>query len=92
MYKETKELIGGALIIGAGIVGVIAMGWSARPSTPIGWQNQDMKYLGPTYTLELASDGCYWRNYFREGSRHTHRRIDIIPDGAGGKENCPYRK
>lgn len=87
-----KETFFGGLMIAAALVGVGIMGYSQRPKTLIGWQNQDMATLGPNYTLELASDGCYWRNYFREGSSRTHHRIDIIPDGAGGKENCPYRK
>lgn len=55
------------------------------------WDRQGMQARGRPFTVDLASDGCFWRTYMTEGSRRTDRHVEILPDAAGGHENCPYR-
>lgn len=41
-----------------------------------------------SWSIDLNSDGCYWRTYVRKnGAPKT--AIEINPNGS---ENCPYRK
>lgn len=89
---KIEDFIMVPLLVGA-VVGMIWFAFSQRPHTPIEWQRQDETFYGTTYTLNLANDGCYWRIYMRQGgTSRAAMRKDVIPNGAGGKENCPYAK
>lgn len=41
-----------------------------------------------SYSVEMASDGCYWRTYYRHGDKPVVLR-EVRTDG---QENCPLRK
>lgn len=80
-----------AMIVLVGIMPVVGLNLYLQKNVTA-WDRQGIQARGRPFTVDLASDGCFWRTYMTEGERRTERRVDILPDDAGGHENCPYRK
>jgi len=79
-----------ALIVCVGIMPVIGLNVAMARNTTA-WERQGQQANGRPYTIDLASDGCFWRTYMTDAGRHRQRHVDILPDAQGGHENCPYR-